>query len=196
MKDREESALFAALSAWVDVHIAKPDLNLTQDDWCEFWANMNGNPGYEAQGAISNFQSAVLRRGRRSGKTSTTEQMRRRLARAGATTAVTDLMCAGRGLETVEEVCGWIEQRRSHGKTFELFHPGAAGLTAMECRVLDLAQRFLDDRGRPDFVRICQITGSPSRAASLQTLLRARRKVLEHWQRAVAGPKPAAEEDS
>jgi hypothetical protein len=32
MKDREESALFAALSAWVDVHIAKPDLNLTQDD--------------------------------------------------------------------------------------------------------------------------------------------------------------------
>lgn len=186
--DPSETRLLMALGAWIDIHISNPDLNLTQDDWEDFWASSSANAGYEARGPVATFQSRVLRHSSRGSHPDTSlSRMQRRLARIGASPAALQQMTAGRGLECVEEVCGWIEQKRAYGKTFEVFHPGAAGLSPLECRILDLAQRFLDDRGRPDFVRICQITSTTTRAAALQTLLRARRKVQNYWSRASIG---------
>ncbi len=175
-----QPVLFAALEAWIDLHIADPRLHLTLDDWDEYWDQAQEND-WTARGVLANFQSALRQqRARRRGPG--LSRLDRQLAQVQVSAVVGQQFRARLGQAMVEEVCGWTEERRAYGKRVELFHPGAAGLTPLECRVLELSQRFQDERGRPDFVRIADLVHS-TRASSLQTLTRARRKVREYWDR-------------
>lgn len=164
----QDYEILLALEAFIDLHIADPTLAPILEDELPIF--------------IGRFQAYNERRVPR------VKRVERRLRRLGASAQARLQIQARRGEIYVEEVCGWIEQKRAYGKTFEIFHPGLAGLTKQECRVLDLAQRFQTESGRPDFVRIAPMMTSPKaegeavkRQTALQTLRRARIKVQEYW---------------
>lgn len=160
----------AALEAFIDLHIADPRLAIPLNE-LDLWAEE-----YRKFAPVHGRQSRVVR-------------MERQLLQMGASVQAQADIRARKGQAYVEDVCGWIEVKRAYGKTYEVFHPGLAGLTPQECRVLELSWRYQTESGKPDFVRIAQAMTNArgesemTRQGALQALRRARTKVQEHWRR-------------
>lgn len=167
------SAPWRGLLAALDLHIANTRLSLDSEElarFCEeFEARQTRGPGISPREG----------RERRIQKLGVNPEWSRRIA-------AVEPDAEELGRELVEAVCGWTEYGRAHGKAYQRFHPGTAGLSQLESQVLDLAQRFLTETGSPDFVRICRYLSTDERPLTRQSALQALRRARGRLQRFLA----------